>query len=295
MNLPRFGPIDHARVINFAGVDSGSQEDGGVPRPPAGYHRLVLRTLYRPAERRCEARAPKHGLAGRLALGAGAAALVAIPFTLIMLLVLSEWEPLARLDRGVADDLNNVARGDAGLVDTLKMASTALSPWVFRLAVVGVAVWLWHRGARRLAAWAVVTMAIGGVLGVVLKLLVDRARPTFPEPVATASGYSFPSGHALNSFLGVGVLLLVFLPVLSRAGRAVAFTVGAVVVLLTGYDRVALGVHYVSDVVAGWVVALACLAGTGAAFEIWRREQGRRPSTVSEGVEPEAADEMSDR
>jgi len=160
---------------------------------------------------------------------------------------------------------------------------------------VAVAVWLWRRGAQRLAAWAVVTMAIGGVLGVVLKLLVDRARPSFPEPVAHASGYSFPSGHALNSFLGVGVLLLVFLPVLSRAGRALAVIVGAAVVLLTGYDRVALGVHYVSDVVAGWVVALACLAGTSAAFEIWRREQGRRPSTVGEGVEPEAADEMSDR
>jgi undecaprenyl-diphosphatase len=254
----------------------------------------VLRTLYRPAEHRREASAPKHGLFGRLALGAGAAALVAIPFTLLMLLVLSEWEPLARLDRGVADDLNNVARGDAGLVDALKMGATALDPWVFRLAVLGVAVWLWLRGAKRLAAWAVVTMAIGGVLGVVLKLLVDRARPTFPEPVTTASGYSFPSGHALNSLLGVGVLLLVFLPVLSRAGRAVAFTVGAALVLLTGYDRVALGVHYVSDVVAGWVVALACLAGTSAAFEIWRREQGRRPSTVAQGVEPEAAKEMSD-
>ena len=63
--------------------------------------------------------------------------------------------------------------------------------------------------------------------------------------------------------------------------------------LLTGYDRVALGVHYVSDVVAGWVVALACLAGTAPAFEIWRREQGRRLRRSSEGVEPEAADEMS--
>jgi undecaprenyl-diphosphatase len=219
---------------------------------------------------------------------------VAIPFTLLMLLVLSEWEPLARLDRGVADDLNDVARADPGLVDSLQLGSRILDPWVFRLAVIGVAVWLWRRSAKRLAAWAVVTMAIGGVLGVVLKVLVDRARPTFPEPVDTASGYSFPSGHALNSFLGVGVLLLVFLPVLTRVGKAVALSIGAAVVLLTGYDRVALGVHYVSDVIAGWVVALACLAGTAAGFEIWRREHGRRPSTVTEGVEPEAAPEMSD-
>jgi len=254
----------------------------------------VLSALHRPHEDRRRGSEPKHGLAGRLALGAGAAALVAVPFTLLMLLVLSEWEPLDRLDRGVADNLNDVARSDSGLVDVLDVGDLAFSPWVFRTIVVAVAVWLWRRGAKRLAAWAVVTMAIGGVLGVVLKLLVDRARPTFPEPVAHASGYSFPSGHALNSALGVGVLLLVFLPVLTRAGRALAYTVGAAVVLLTGYDRVALGVHFVSDVVAGWVVALACLVGTGAGFEIWRREQGRRPSTVAEGVEPEAAPELSD-
>jgi membrane-associated phospholipid phosphatase len=259
-----------------------------------GYHPQVLSVLHRPHDARPPGRAPKRGLGARLALGAGAAAVVAVPFTLLMLLVLSEWEPLDRLDREVADSLNDVARSESGLVEVLDIGEVAFSPWVFRIVVLAVAVWLWRRGAKRLAAWAVVTIAIGGVLGVVLKLLVDRARPSFPEPVAHASGYSFPSGHALNSALAVGVLLLVFLPVLTRVGRAVAYTLGAAVVLLTGYDRVALGVHYVSDVLAGWVVALACLVGTGAGFEIWRREHGRRPSTPTEGIEPEAAPEMSD-
>jgi membrane-associated phospholipid phosphatase len=129
---------------------------------------------------------------------------------------------------------------------------------------------------------------LGGVLGVLLKLLVERARPSFHEPVAAAGGYGFPSGHALNSFLGVGILLLVLLPVLTRLGQAIAFSVGAALVLLTGYDRIALGVHYVSDVVAGWAVALACLAGTGAGFEIWRREHGRDnvPAPVPGPTEP---------
>jgi len=67
------------------------------------------------------------------------------------------------------------------------------------------------------------------------------------------------------------------------------------VVLLVGFDRVALGVHYVSDVVAGWIVALACLVGTAGAFEVWRREQGRSPANPSEqGVDPEAANELTD-
>jgi undecaprenyl-diphosphatase len=260
-----------------------------------GYDGGVRNVLYRPVEERPEPREPKHGLLGRLALGGGVAVLVAVPFTLLMLLVESEWEPLENLDRSVANSLNSTARGNSGLVHALDAGAVALDPWVFRLLVLGVAVWLWRRGAHRLAAWAVVTMAIGGVLGGVLKVLVNRARPSFPQPVAHASGYSFPSGHALNSMLGVGVLLLVFLPVLRGAGRALAYLLGAAVVLATGFDRVALGVHFVSDVIAGWVVAIAVLAGTAAAFEVWRREQGRRPAELSEGVDPEAADEMGAR
>jgi undecaprenyl-diphosphatase len=252
----------------------------------------VRNLLERPAEQRPPSRHPERGLAARLALGSALAALVAVPGTLIWLLVESEWEPLERLDRSVADSLNDLARDESELVDVLQFGSVALEPWVFRAVVLGVAVWLWSRGARRLAAWAVVTMAVGGLLGVLLKLLVERARPSFPEPVEVASGYSFPSGHALNSMLGVGVLLLVFLPVLRGVGRVLAHLVGAALVLLTGLDRVGLGVHYVSDVLAGWVVALAVLAGTSGAFEIWRREHGRVPSTVTEGVEPEAEPEL---
>jgi membrane-associated phospholipid phosphatase len=253
----------------------------------------VRNALYRPADQRKPAREPQHGLLGRLGLGAAVAALVTVPFLLLMLLVESSWEPLERLDRSVADSLNSVARGDSTLVNVLDAGAGVFDPWVFRAIVLGVAIWLWRRGAQRLAAWAVVTMAVGGVLGVLLKLVVNRARPAFPEPVAHASGYSFPSGHALNSMLGVGVLIMIFLPVLRGPGRALAYSLGALVVLLTGFDRVALGVHFVSDVIAGWVVALAVLAGTAAAFEVWRRETGHRPSDISEGVDPDAAPEMS--
>jgi membrane-associated phospholipid phosphatase len=248
----------------------------------------VTRSLVASSRSRGGRQQRSRGLLGRLALGAAAAAVVAIPFTLLLLLVLSEWEPLERLDKSVADDLHGNVLGHRAAVKVLDVGSNVLDPFVFRAVVVLVAGWLWWRGAKRLAIWALVTMAIGGVLGVVLKLVVERARPGFPEPIATASGYSFPSGHALNSMLCVGIVILVFLPVLDRVGRLIAFAVGAALVLLTGYDRIALGVHYVSDVVAGWVVALACLAGTTAAFEIWRREHGLRPSTVEEGVDPEA-------
>jgi membrane-associated phospholipid phosphatase len=272
-------------IISRRGFRGGEgRYDGPVLRA-----RLVL-----PPEDRAEWRQPTKSLGGRLALGGLAALALAVPFTLLALLVLGHWHPLAQLDARIADDLNSYARVRPHLVDVLRILANVLDPWVFRSVVLGVSAWLWRRDARRLAIWAMTTTVIGGVLGTALKVVVSRARPALEQPVAHSSGYSFPSGHAVNSFLCTGVLILVFLPVLSRAGRWLAYVLGAAIVLLTGFDRVALGVHYVSDVVAGWIIALACLAGTAGAFEVWRREHGRPESTPSEGVDPDAADEMSD-
>ncbi len=199
-------------------------------------------------------------------LAAVAAFLLAVPFTLLLLLVKSESRALERIDRGVADRFNEIGRDNPWLVDLLEVVAIVTDPWVFRALVLSVVVWLWRRGARRLAAYAAVTTFVGGTLGIVLKLLVLRARPAFDEPVAHSPGYSFPSGHALNSVLCAGVLILVFLPVLHRRGRVLAVAAAIAVVGLTGLDRIALGVHFVSDVLAGWVVAAACLAATAAAF-----------------------------
>lgn len=235
--------------------------DGG----PAGYVHRVSQP-YDPAPVPGTDVGRQGGLTLRLAAGGGLAALVAIPFLFLMLLVTSESERLERVDRSVADALNGWAGDRPWAVQTFQVLEQVLHPWTFRLAVVVIAVLLWRRGARRLATWAAVTMAIGGVLGVVLKDIVHRARPSFPEPVAAASWYSFPSGHALNSMLGAGVLLLLALPHLGRTGRAAAWMAAVAVVVLTGFDRVGLGVHFLSDVLAGWVVALAVLVGTTVSF-----------------------------
>jgi undecaprenyl-diphosphatase len=111
-------------------------------------------------------------------------------------------------------------------------------------------------------------MVVGSILSPLLKEVIGRARPSFPDPVALAPGYSFPSGHALQSMLfAASVLVLTWTATRGRPGLRAAVLTGAVgLVLLTGFDRVALGVHYTSDVVAGWVVALATLLTTLAIF-----------------------------
>jgi undecaprenyl-diphosphatase len=64
--------------------------------------------------------------------------------------------------------------------------------------------------------------------------------------------------------------------------------VAAVVgVLVVGLDRIALGVHYVSDVLAAWVVGMAIVAATVAGFELWRRDEGLGTTGPDEGLDPE--------
>ena len=214
-------------------------------------------------------------LVTRLAAGAAVAGAVTVPFLGLLLLVEGKNERLESLDLGTARDLNTWALGHPSVVRLLLVLQEVLSPSIFRVLVLIAAIALWKSGARQLAAWAVVTTAAGAVLGVVLKQLVHRARPSFPDPVASAGSFSFPSGHALGSFLGAGVLLVIALPLLSRRGRALAWTAAVFVVLVTGFDRIALGVHFVSDVLAGWIAAAAVLAGTATAFGTWRGARHR--------------------
>jgi undecaprenyl-diphosphatase len=64
-------------------------------------------------------------------------------------------------------------------------------------------------------------------------------------------------------------------------------------VLLIGFTRIALGVHFLSDVIGGWLLGAVWLAVTARAFETWRTQLGRRPTApLQEGLEPEAAQDV---
>ena len=202
----------------------------------------------------------------RGAIAGVAAFLVAVPFTLLFMLVTSESERVERLDRSVADLLHEWVAANPGSRQVLLWIGWATDPWLLRAAALALAGSLaWH-GRRRAALWLTIAVVLGGLVGVALKDLVRRARPEFPEPVYVATGYSFPSGHALNSMLIALAVLVALWPVTSRVGRAVMVSTLAGVVLLVGVDRITLGVHFVTDVLAGWTVAAAVVAATGAAF-----------------------------
>lgn len=228
----------------------------------------------------------------RLVLALAATLGLAVPVMLLALLVRAEWDPLIRLDTAVAEGLNGYARRHEWFVHTLEAVSVVIGPWVLRPVVTLVALWLLVRRRRaRLASWVLVTLWAGALLGVVLKLVVDRSRPELTDPVAGAAGLSFPSGHALGGTVACGLLILVLGPLLPRAWRPVGWALAVLAVVAVCFARVGLGVHFLSDVTAGVVVGVAWLAITSAVFEWWRRDVGLPPSPATE-TEPELGDDV---
>ncbi|MFE9927907.1 phosphatase PAP2 family protein [Streptomyces sp. NPDC005533] len=231
---------------------------------------------------------PDAAFGTRLLLTVAATTAVTVPFVLALVLVESRWPPLYRLDRDTAERLHRAALEDPGRVEVLGFLTDVVwDPVTMRLLVAALVVWLLKRRAWRLAAWAAVTTTAGALLGFLTKNAVERARPHLPDPVAHAPGFSFPSGHAMTAMVSCAVLLLVLLPLVPPAWRPLPWALAVTSVLGVGYTRVALGVHWVSDVVGGWLLGLVVVTATTLVFEAWRADIGRRRTGPGEGLEPE--------
>jgi membrane-associated phospholipid phosphatase len=213
-----------------------------------------------------------------------ALALAAVPFGLLLFLVQGEWRPLMDVDNAVRDSLYSYALEHGWFVLVMTILSTLGSTVAYQLVFGAVAGWLWWRRQPRLAVFVVVTMVANSVLNTVVKLAIHRARPVLPDPVAHAAGMSFPSGHAQAALVAYSVLLLVFLPSLRGPWRRLAILFAVVMVLGIGFSRMALGVHYASDVLAGYVLGAAWVAAMTAAFDAWRRERGRSKVEPTKGL-----------
>jgi membrane-associated phospholipid phosphatase len=143
--------------------------------------------------------------------------------------------------------------------------------------VAAVATMLLVRQERASAIFLVVTAGGGAVLNSVLKMIFARARPDPASALAVAQWYSFPSGHAMGSFITFGALAYLALRqpwpwVAKSAGLAVALTT----VVLVSLSRVYLGVHWASDIAGGWSAGTVWLTSAVVAFEMLLRLRQRR-------------------
>jgi undecaprenyl-diphosphatase len=236
--------------------------------------------------------APLRHFAERSVLGLLVVVAIGLGFGVLLLLVRFRWDPLLSVDRGIAQDLNAFVSSHPPMADVLTVISRLGGRPVMLWLVVAAVVLLLIRRRPRLAIYLVVTGVGALLLDPSLKSLVGRLRPVVDVPVASAPGNSFPSGHALGSMVVYGALTLVFLAAVSPRWRKLFIAVPAVVIVAVGFTRIALGVHYLSDVLAGWLLGAAWLSVTAYAFRVWRREAGHPRTPIEEGLEPESGREI---
>jgi undecaprenyl-diphosphatase len=89
----------------------------------------------------------------------------------------------------------------------------------------------------------------------------------------------------MTSVIGYGVLLLILLPLIERKKWRLLFGAAIFLVLAIGFSRLALGVHYITDVLGGYALGGAWLAASTAAFSIWREERADEEPDGLEVVE----------
>lgn len=187
---------------------------------------------------------------------------------------------------GIADEIEvdeDLARFDIALAESLRAhvspATLAFFSNLTRLGdsavLIGLGslvafVFLLRRQWLHAGAWIVAT-SLGGALNWVLKALFERSRPAHDTLVVTATGWSFPSGHASGSLLVYGLLGYFVVRHTPAAWHIPTALLAVALVVFVGFSRVILQVHYFSDVLAGYTFAAAWVALWVAGLEAVRR------------------------
>ncbi|MEU1126954.1 phosphatase PAP2 family protein [Streptomyces sp. NPDC005899] len=207
---------------------------------------------------------PRSSHTGSLLLRAGV--VCATLSALLTALVAAGCWPLMLLDSTVANSLHREAVGEPGLVHVNRVLTDWVwDPLAMRALTAVVVITLWWRGAGLLAVWVAATSALATLLQQGLKAAVGRERPQWPDPVDSAHYAAFPSGHAMTAMVTFGLLLWL----LRLYGAApllwwTALVVAVVSVAGVAFTRLYLGVHWLTDVLAGLLLGAAVTAFSAA-------------------------------
>lgn len=152
------------------------------------------------------------------------------------------------------------------------------------MAVLAIVVAIVLAARRRwilLGGWIGVFVG-GGILDWTLKIVIQRPRPSGAAAFLHGQSFSFPSGHAMGSLLGYGMLayLLARFWASRRASRLTLITIAAVLIVAIGLSRLYLGVHYFSDVIAGYAAGLVWLVSCITGVEVTLGRRGHHPWEV---------------
>lgn len=178
----------------------------------------------------------------------------------------------ARLDTAVLGE--SIAARSASLT-TVAVALTEVGSTVaMALLAALVGLWLLRRGRVVDAVYVVGTMAGAAALFTAVKRVLDRPRPPEVDRLVVVSNESLPSGHATMAVTVLGSLVVLAWPRAGGAARAAMVLAVAAWAGAVGLTRIYLGVHWFSDVLAGWLVGAAWLALCSAARSWYRAPAG---------------------
>jgi undecaprenyl-diphosphatase len=166
------------------------------------------------------------------------------------------------------------ARAAPWLDDVMLAASMVGSVYgllPFNLAIFGYCAW--RRKVHAATFWLLAT-AGALLLNLLVKGFFQRVRPAFWESIAPESSFSFPSGHAMCSMATAAALVVLFR---RSQWRAHVTVIAEFFVLMISVSRPYLGVHFPSDILAGWTAALAWVVGLafiGTHARSWHARRG---------------------
>lgn len=180
----------------------------------------------------------------------------------LTVLVAARWSPLVSLDHAVAVRAFAATSGHGLLIGWWKLLAAVTEPINLRVLMLLVGLGVLVRGRRDprervLGGWLVGVAVLEQVVGPYAKYLLDRPRPHWQHPIDTLSTSSYPAGHATGIACFASALVLLVLATTSAGwARRTAVAVAVALVLLVSADRLLLGMHYLSDVVAGLLLGL---------------------------------------
>ncbi len=201
-------------------------------------------------------------------------------FGVLAILVKASWGPLVSFDTEVGRWPESLTREHHGVYLFWHYLAQATSATPETVATAVAAAALAAKMYRRAAIWTVGVMASIAVSTTLFKQLIGRDRPVWDDPITVLSTFSFPSGHASGIVGAMGVTIVLTRMLVRRRGvRRVVVGVAIALILLVGADRIFLGVHNLSDVVAGYLLA-------GSVLLAWLAFFDPRPRSIAQQNDP---------
>ncbi|BEK93923.1 phosphatase PAP2 family protein [Nocardia seriolae] len=144
-----------------------------------------------------------------------------------------------------------------GLAKAISAAGDTTSVAIY--SILACAVLAWKRYWAQAVLIAVAALG-AGALTYFGKLLIGRDRPPVIDHLVIETNHSYPSGHALGSTVVAGMLVAVAVPEWQRLGKIATIAIATIFVLAVGLSRLSLGVHWATDVLAGWLAGACWLS-----------------------------------